>query len=171
MATTQPIAELDARFSSKDATPTAWVDAVAVLNEAEIYWLSTVRPDDRPHVTPLIAVWVEDALYFCTGPTERKARNLDGNAHCTITTGRNVLNEEGLDVVIEGDAVQVRDKSTLQRISDTYLSKYGEDWHFVSETQEGSSPGEIRVYEVTPATAFGFGKGATFSQTVWRFQR
>lgn len=179
MITTQPTTELDTRFSSEDATPTAWVDAVMVLNEAEIYWLSTVRPDGRPHVTPLIAVWTEDALYFCTGPTESEARNLDGNAHCTITTGCNMLNEDGLDVVIEADAVQVRDESTLQRIADAYVAKYGEDWHFVvqdggfiheSEAQEGSTSGEVRVYEATPVTAFGFGKGATFSQTAWRFR-
>ncbi len=29
---------------------------------------STVRPDGRPHVTPLLAVWADDALHFCTGP-------------------------------------------------------------------------------------------------------
>jgi hypothetical protein len=33
---------------------------------AEVHWLSTVRPDGRPHVAPLIAVWVDDALVFCT---------------------------------------------------------------------------------------------------------
>ena len=29
--------------------------------------------------------------------------------------------------------------------------------------------GRVLVFAVAPVTAFGFGKGATFSQTRWRF--
>ena len=39
----------------------------------------------------------DDALYFTTGRTERKAKNLAQNPHCVVTTGCNVL--DGLDVV------------------------------------------------------------------------
>jgi predicted pyridoxine 5'-phosphate oxidase superfamily flavin-nucleotide-binding protein len=74
----EPIAELDARFSSEGATPTQWTEARQLLEAAEVFWVSTVRPDGRPHVTPLIAVWLDEALYFCTGPTERKNKNLAG---------------------------------------------------------------------------------------------
>ena len=50
------------------------------------HWVTTVRPDGRPHVTPLVAVWLDDALYFCTGDDERKARNLRENRSCVMTT-------------------------------------------------------------------------------------
>ena len=73
-----------------------------------MFWVTTVRPDGRPHVTPLIAVWLDGALYFCTGPTERKAKNLLRNQNCILTTGCNKRNE-GLDIVIEGQAVRVTD--------------------------------------------------------------
>jgi hypothetical protein len=33
----------------------------------------------------------------------------------------------------------------------------------------GEEGNEALVYEVTPTTAFGFGKGELFSQTRWRF--
>lgn len=59
-----PTAELDPQFSSPDATPTPWAVARGHLEKAEIYWLSTVRPDGRPHVTPVVAVWLDGALYF-----------------------------------------------------------------------------------------------------------
>jgi hypothetical protein len=135
-----------------------------------VYWLATVRPDGRPHVTPLIAVWLEGALYFCTGEDERKAKNLTDNAHCILTTGCNTFNE-GLDLVVEGEAVRVSDKARLQRLADAYEAKYGSDWHF--EVREGAfngAEGNIAlVYKVTPTTAFGFGKGESFSQTRWRF--
>ena len=72
----EPETELSA-FSSDDASPTEWASARAHVEAAEVFWLSTVRPDGRPHVTPLLAVWSDDALYFCTSPPERKAKNLE----------------------------------------------------------------------------------------------
>ena len=54
-----------------------------------------MRQDGRPHVTPLIAVWLEHALYFCTGPDERKARNLAWNSYYVVTTGSNALGKGG----------------------------------------------------------------------------
>ena len=171
MTEKNPVAELEPQFSSPEATPIPWTEASRQLEQAEVYWLSTVRPDGRPHVTPLLSVWLEGALYFCTGSGERKAKNLAGNAHCILTTGCNALNEEGLDLVVEGDAVRIRDEAKLQRVAAAYETKYGSDWHF--EVRDGAFNGQdgnvAVVYEVTPTTAFGFGKGKLFSQTRWRF--
>jgi general stress protein 26 len=162
----EPTAELQPHFSSDDATATPWAEARAQLERAEIYWLSTVRPDGRPHVTSLLCVWLDGAVYFCTGPGERKARNLAHNPNCVITTGCNVL--KGLDVVVEGKAVQVRDEATLQRLAAIYASKYG--WHY--EVRDGAFSGGgglALVYEVAPMTAFSFGKGDISGQTRYRF--
>lgn len=163
-----PVAELQERFSSPDVAPTQWVEGRARIEKAEIYWLSTVRPDGRPHVTPLIAVWLDGSLFFCTGPDERKARNLAGNAHCILTTGSNVI-DDGLDVVVEGDAVRVEDDAVLRGVADVFEAKYGPDWRFsVKEGAFEHRGGRAIVFEVAPTTAFGFRKGA-FSQTRWRF--
>jgi hypothetical protein len=72
MNATEPATALDSRYSVEDAVPTGWPEARNRLEQAEVFWLSTVRPDGRPHVTPLIAVWADDALHFCTGPDEAK---------------------------------------------------------------------------------------------------
>ena len=48
-----------------------------MLEQAELYWLTTVRADGRPHVTPLIGIAEDAAVYFCTGLREQKARNLE----------------------------------------------------------------------------------------------
>jgi nitroimidazol reductase NimA-like FMN-containing flavoprotein (pyridoxamine 5'-phosphate oxidase superfamily) len=164
-----PETSLDQRYSSGDAGATEWDEARERLKQAELFWISTVRPDGRPHVTPLIAVWLDDALFFCTGPEERKARNLAENPHCILTTGRNTM-DEGLDLVVEGEAVNVRDEARLQRVADAYVAKYGEVWRF--DVRDGAfhhDAGTALVFEVAPRTAFGFGKGERFSQTRWRF--
>lgn len=160
----QPVTELDTQFSAPDAAPIAWDEALQHLEKAEIYWLSTVRPDGRPHVTPVVAVWLDGALHFVTGPTERKAKNLAQNAHCILTTGCNALGH-GLDVVVEGQAEQIADQSALQRVATCLAEQYNPPFDFALEHLQ-----ENLVYRVTPVTAFGFGRTGTFSQTRWRFQ-
>ena len=170
MTVGEPVVKLDARFSSEGATPTAWVDAQGRLAGAQVFWLTTVRPDGRPHVTPLLSIWLDGALYFCTGRGERKAKNLAQNPHCILTTGCNAL-DEGLDLVVEGDAAKVSDDARLRRVADAYESKYGSEWHF--DVRDGAfrndAGDEALVFEVAPSTAFGFGKGELYSQTRWRF--
>lgn len=165
----EPVTELDRPFSSEDATPTPWARAREHLEKAQIYWLSTVRPDGRPHVTPLVAVWLDGALYFCTGPEERKAKNLAHNNRCLITTGCNALSE-GLDVVIEGTGVIVRDEAKLQHVAHAFASKYEPPFRFaVSDFALDGEGGKTLAYELTPKKAFGYGRGETFSATRWRF--
>ncbi len=168
MTGTTPATTLHPDFSSPDAVATPWATAREGLERAEIAWLMTARPDGRPHVTPLLFIWQDGALYFCTGADERKAQNLAQNAHCVLTTGGNALNE-GRDLVVEGDAVPVRDTATLQRLAERYAAKYG--WHFMVEdgALRGDEGSLAQVYAVAPVRAFAFGKGEPFSQTRYRF--
>jgi hypothetical protein len=173
MARTEPVAEVDSRYSSPGATATSWTEARKDLQSAPVFWVSTVRPDGRPHVTPLLAVWLDDALYFCTGERERKAENLGRNRHCLLATGCNAL-DHGLDLVVEGDAERVSDDARLRRIAGEYASKYGDDWRFGVRDGFFVHPGHesserVLVFEVAPVKALGFRKGSTFSQTRWRF--
>lgn len=68
----QPVTELDTRFSDQDAVATGWEETRIALEGAELFRVSTVRADGRPHVTPLIAVWLDDAIHFATGADEQK---------------------------------------------------------------------------------------------------
>ncbi len=171
MAEPVPVTKLGASFSSPSAIPTKWSRARDELAAAAVYWLSTVRPDGRPHVTPLLGIWLDGALYFCTGPNERKAKNLLANCHCVLTTGDSTL--EGLDLVIEGTAEGVSDRAELGRIATIYESKYGS--HFVAPDGTWAGLGdairraEVLVYRVVPETGFGFHRGESFSQTRWKF--
>jgi general stress protein 26 len=172
----QPVAKLDARYSEPGVEAAAWPDAVSLLEAAQLFWISTVRPDARPHVVPIVGVWTDDAFYFATGPTERKAHNLESNPHTVVTTGTNSFSE-GFDIVLEGDARRITDHDHLQRIADAYLAKYGSVWafsvrdegfvHGVGSIREEDYRGPAYVFEVRPTTAFGFGKGP-FSQTRWQ---
>ena len=107
----EPITTLDTRHGVPRGVVTPWEETRRVLETAELFWLSTVRADGRPHVTPCVSVWHDGAIHFTTADTAQKTVNLRGNAHVILTTGCNQT--EGLTVVVEGDAVRITDQDAL----------------------------------------------------------
>lgn len=163
-----PTAEIDGRFSDPEAAPTPWTDAKHVLDHAELYWLTTVRTDGRPHVTPLIGVSEEGVVHFCTGLREQKARNLEHNRQVALTTGNNTW-ARGLDVVVEGTAVRVVDRDGLQRLADAYEAKYGSAWHFdVGDGVFVTGEDDAAVFRIERDKVLAFAKDP-HAQTRYRF--
>jgi nitroimidazol reductase NimA-like FMN-containing flavoprotein (pyridoxamine 5'-phosphate oxidase superfamily) len=172
MSTTEPTVRFDDRFSDPAASATPWAEAERVLEEAELYWITTVRADGRPHVTPLIGLMHDGALHFSTGPREQKYRNLEHSPRVALTTGNNTW-AAGLDVVVEGQAVRVSDDSRLQELADGYEAKYGSFWHFdvddgmFSPSGGGGVDGAV-VFRVEASKVMAFAKGP-HGQTSYRF--
>jgi general stress protein 26 len=165
-----PDTKLDARFSEPEAVATGWEETQRVLEHADLFWISTVRAGGQPHVTPLVAVWLDDAIYFATGPSEQKAVNIRNNRHVTLTTGCNHW-EEGLDIVVEGEALQVTDEGLLTRLAAAWATKWDGRWRY--EVHDGTfrhedGTGAVLVFSVTPTKVLAFAKG-TFGQTRHRF--
>jgi general stress protein 26 len=167
---TTPTSTFDPRFSDPGAEPTAWSEAVRALEDAQLFWITTVRADGRPHVAPLVAVWLDDAIHFCTGADEQKAVNLRTNPHVILTTGCNRW-DAGTDVVVEGQAVQTTDEARLRRLADAWRGKWTGQWQF--DVRDGrfhddAGGGEALVFTVAPTKILAFGKNP-FSQTAYRF--
>ena len=153
-----PTPRLDRRFSDPAAEPTPWSEVTDALDLAELYWLSTVRADGRPHVTPLIGVRHDGAMHFTTGPREQKYRNLEHSPKVALTTGSNAW-ASGLDVVVEGTAVRVTDNAELQRIADAIEAKYGSVWHFdVGDAVFGDGDRVAAVFRIEAAKVLAFAK-------------
>lgn len=169
MATT---GKLDARFS--EATePVSWQQVSDALATAELYWLTTVRTDGRPHITPLVGAWVDDAFVFCTGPEEQKAQNLNGSTKVAVTTGVNTWSD-GLDVIVEGDAVRLTGIDVVTPLADAVREKYNGDWDFTpiddgfGHTDESGDSHIAYVFRVAPAKVLAFAK-SPHGQTTFRF--
>ncbi len=165
MLANEPTTKIDPRFSDSDAVATGWDKTRRVLEMAELFWISTVRVDGRPHVTPLVAVWLDGAIHFTTGATEQKAMNLRSNPHVILTTGCNSW-DGGLDVVVEGDAVQLTDDDVLKRLARAWATKWDGRWQY--EARGGGfhheDGGMALVFSVSPTKILAFSKG-TFSHT------
>lgn len=165
----EPVTTLDARFGEQGAAPATWDETRRALADAQLFWITTVRRDGRPHMTPLVAVWLDDALYFCTGPSEQKAFNLAGNEHVILSTGRNEW-DRGTDLVVEGDAVRVTDEEDLARLAALWAQKWDGRWRYTvaNGAFRSDAVSEALVFRVAPVKVFAFGKGR-FSQTRHRF--
>ena len=80
-------------------------------------------------MTPLLAIWALGAMWFTTGDNEQKAKNLDANQHCALTTGTDTLT--GTDYVIEGIASLVTDQATRETVATAFEEAYG--WQLARE--------------------------------------
>ena len=158
--------ELDPPFSTPDATATDWPVVQRVLAEAETSWLTTVRADGRPHVTPLVAVWHGESIYFCTGAQEQKAVNLRTNQRVVVTTGCNGW-QEGIDVVVEGVARRVTDDALLTELAAAWRTKWDGSWQFEARDgmfhhndDAGDHPALVFAVVITKVLSFDKERGA-----------
>jgi hypothetical protein len=131
--------------------------------------LGTVRPDGRPHAALVGAIWVDDTMYFVSGPGTRKSRNLNANPNCTFA-----LQLNGIDVVLEGVASRVTDADTLDRLATSYRvngwpAEFDGDTITAPYSAPSAGPPPWYLYRFTVHTAFGVG-GETGGATRWRFE-
>lgn len=168
-----PVTTLDEEYSDPAAVAVEWEETQGVLSAAELFWISTVRADGRPHVTPVVAAWAEGAIWFSTGADEQKFANLRANPHVVLTTGCNGWNQ-GLDVVVEGDAVRVTDDAVLSRVARAFAAKWDGRWQYTAHDgcfRDADGRGEAMVFSVTPVKVFAHAKGDPFGATAHRFRR
>jgi general stress protein 26 len=171
---TNPVTTVDQRFSQEGVGPTTWDDTRAAIESAELFFLTTVRADGRPHVTPLVAVWFDDALFFCAGAEEQKVVNLRHDDRVVLTTGRNDWTT-GLDIVVEGLASREVSPEALRRVAEVWTHKWDGRWTYAVGTDcfhhragDRVLEGDIHVFRATPTKVFAFSEGS-FSQTRHQF--
>ena len=161
----EPATRLDPRFSDPGAVATEWDETRRALEAAELFWICTVRAGGRPHVTPLVAIWLDGAVHFTTGAAEQKAVNVRGNPRVVLVTGCNRW-DRGSDVVVEGVAAPVTDDAVLRRLAAAWATKWDGRWQY--QVRDGAfhneDGGAALVYSVVPTKVLTFSKG-TFGQT------
>ncbi|MGH2417636.1 MAG: pyridoxamine 5'-phosphate oxidase family protein [Candidatus Limnocylindria bacterium] len=152
--------QVEARaLTDRGAAP--WPAAQERLENPErprTYWLATVRDDGRPHLMPIIGMWMEGAFYFVSGERTQKGRNLSREPRCAVATGSTKL--PSLDLVVEGVAAMVNDEETLRRVTDAYRSRM--EWAL--EVRDGrvhgpnaptAGPPPYAVWQIRPSSVIG----------------
>ncbi len=166
-----PVTTLDQQYSDPAATAASWEETQKVLESAELFWVSTVRADGRPHVTPVVAAWWDGAIWFATGADEQKFANMASNPNVVMTTGCNHW-DQGLDVVVEGEAIRVTNDGVLSRVAEEFTSKWDGRWQYTASDgcfRGSDGTGEAMVFSVKPDKVFAHAKGDPFGATRHKF--
>jgi hypothetical protein len=130
-----------------------------------------LRPDGRPHAAGIGALWFDGDLYFTSSPQARKARNLATNPACTISARL-----EGIDIVLEGEAARVTDRSTLEEVARRYRdggwpAEVAGDAFTAPYSALSAGPPPWQLYRFSFHTAFGVATAEPYGATRWRFPR
>ncbi len=154
--------------------PLPWSRAQEALSAAPFIpnsFLSTVRPDARPHSAGIGALWVDGDIYFTSGPGTRKSRNLAANPACTILARMN-----GIDVVLEGEAARVTDAATLELLAarcrdDGWPVQVEGDAFTGPYSAPSAGPPPWNLYRFTFHTAIGNATAEPHGASLWRFAK
>jgi hypothetical protein len=134
-----------------------WKWALKPIGNARNYWIATTRPDGRPHVMTVWAVWLDGWLLFSTGKNSRKARNLAKIADCVLCP-----RVDGQAVIVEGVARRTKDPALLKKFVKAYKDKYNFDMSTMMNEP---------VFAVQPRVVFGWSEktDAEFTRTATRW--
>jgi hypothetical protein len=153
------------------AAPIPWSRALKQLEAgtAGTYWLATTRPDGRPHVAAVGALWIDGKIYFVSGSRTRKGRNLATNPDCVFS-----ISLTDIDLVVEGSAVRITDRPTLLRLAKKYADQgwpasVSGDALTAEYSAPSAGPSPWNLYVVRPTTAFGVATAEPSGATRWRF--
>lgn len=143
------------------------LDAGALAEAAA--FLGTVRRDGRPHSARIGAAWYDGDVYFQTGQQTRKARNLEGNPACTLSTSLT-----GIDLVFEGSAERITDGPTLEAVAAVWretgwAAEVSGDGIVAPYNAPGTGPPPWQVYRVAAHTVFGVATAEPYGSTRWQF--
>ena len=137
-----------------------WAEAERRLTASHDYWVATVRPDGRPHVMPVWGVWEGGRLWFSSGRRSRKARDIEAEPRCTVTT-----DDARNPVVVDGEATRVTASGEIARFVAAMNGKYQ-----AGMTTDFQDPEVNGTYAVAPERVIAISDGDfTGSPTRWRF--
>ena len=133
------------------------------------FFLGTVRPDGRPHVAGVGAVWHDGDLYVVSGPATRKSRNLAVNPNCTLA-----VKLPGLDLTLEGEATRVVDPAVLEPVAAIYRelgwpAEVDGDAFTAPYSAPSAGPPPWYVYRYVFHAVVGLGTSEPYGATRWRF--
>jgi hypothetical protein len=138
-------------------TSLPWEVVEEWLVNARSYWLTTTRPDGRPHAVPVWGVWRDGGLDFSTGAETATARNLSANPAALAHPGN------GDQVaIVEGTVEGVTDRAVLVEFAEMYQRKY--DW----AVDPDAPPGPI--YRLSAGRVLSWNAEENLVQTMTRWE-
>lgn len=135
----EPITEqldLPEGYGNPDKT-LGWEEVRKELEAAQTYWVTSVRPNGRPHIVPRDGIWLDDSWYYGGSPTTIHNRNVERNPAVVMHIG------DGLKaIIVEGNSVyiypQLEIAELLSEINNSKYAHYGMKTSAETYTERGT---------------------------------
>ena len=132
------------------------------LRAARSIWISTTRPDGRPHAVPVWFIWEGRSLYFISSRSLQKSKNLARQPWVVVHLG------DGDDVVIlEGAAEIITAREELEHIDAAYRAKYVDPG---SGAQATIFEPDADLYRVNVSRIMAWEYGTVANRTDWKLE-
>jgi PPOX class probable F420-dependent enzyme len=99
----------------------------ALLDEAKIMVLATVRPDGAPHAVPVWFVWHDGRLYFGTELDTAKVRNIAHRPEVAAVVERGGQEGASHAVIVRGRTARIAPEAMPAGAVRRFRSKYAWD--------------------------------------------
>jgi PPOX class probable F420-dependent enzyme len=117
------------------------------LRKNLIIWLSSVRPDGRPHLVPVWFLWDGKNILIFSQPNTQKIRNLRQNTNVILALDDT---KDGEDVVmLEGKAEFLNDPAVNPTLP-AYAAKYDSELKSMGYTAEAMAAEYTQAIRITP---------------------
>jgi PPOX class probable F420-dependent enzyme len=138
-----------------------WSKIDRFLQSFRSIWVSTTRPDGRPHAVPVWYWWDGRFIYFASGERGQKVRNLARQPWVIVHA------EDADDVIIlEGPSVVVTDPAERARVNAAYMEKYVDPG---SGARATIAPDTDVLYRVNVTHVMAWEYGTVAHRTDWHF--
>jgi hypothetical protein len=144
-----------------------WSWAVEHLERSLTYWVSTVRPDRRPHAVPTWAVWLDGHLWFEGGIGTRRARNLAQNPAAVAS----VHIDDDAALIVEG-VVEIRSDPPSElaaRLVEAYTKYRPTRWAYEADPANWRRANGGGLWALRPVVVLGWTRFPD-DATRWRFE-
>ena len=132
-------------------------------------FLGTVRPDGRPHSAGIGPIYHDATIFFTSGPSAWKVRDLLASPACTLA-----MRVTGMDLICDGTAERETDPLVLEAVASKYRdggwpAEVSGDALTAPYSAQTAGPPPWHLYRLRIAQIVGLNLSEPGGATRWRF--
>lgn len=124
-------------------------------DDADVVWLSSIRPDGRPHLVAAWFIWDGDSIVVMSKPGAQKVRNVRHDPHVMIGIGR--LGGGGDVELVEAMAEVEPSLDDTPTLPDGFVQKYAAMLARLEVTAERFAWTYSQVIRIQPTRRLAWG--------------
>jgi PPOX class probable F420-dependent enzyme len=117
------------------------------LNDEQVAWLTTVKPDGSPLPTPVWFIWADGTFVIFSTPSALKLKNIAHNARVAVNFNGD---PHGGNIVVFSGVAMFDPNGITSTERAAYLTKYAQGIPNIGHTPESLEAAYSVVIRVTP---------------------